>query len=62
MSDIQKLLTAIADQLGRPLTIAPVELMVMKLRTMVSMMNAVSSYHHTETALAAFGEKEEEDA
>lgn len=58
MSETQKLLTAIADQL----TVAPAELMVMKLRTMVSMMDAISSYHHAETALAAFSIKEGEDA
>ena len=53
MSETQKLLSAIAVQL----TAAPAELMVVKLRTMVSMLNKVSSYYHLETALAAFGEE-----
>ena len=56
MSETQKLLSAIADQL----TAAPAELMVVKLRTMVSMLNKVSGYYHLETALAAFGEEGED--
>lgn len=58
MSNTQKLLEAIADQL----TVAPAEMMIMKLRTMVSMLNAISSYQHPDVALSAFGEKEDEDA
>ena len=54
MSETQKLLSAIADQL----TVASAELMVVKLRTMVAMLNKISHYSHTETALAAFGEED----
>lgn len=58
MSNTQKLIKAIADDLA----IVPNEIMVMKLHTINMMLEKISSYSHPETALAAFGEEEDADA
>lgn len=58
MSDYQKLLIAIADQLG----IMNGEQMQLKLYTIARTLNGVSSYAHDDAVMAAFSIEEDKNA
>ena len=58
MSDTKKILNAIADAM----TVYPQDLMIVKLRTVASMLDRISTYQQEDAVLDAFNVKEEEDA
>ena len=58
MSDTKKIINAIADAM----TVYPQDLMIVKLRTIASMLDRISTYQQEDAVLDAFNVKEEEDA
>ena len=58
MTDTEKIITAIADALN----VYPQDLMIVKLRTIASMLDRISTYQQADAVLDAFNVKEENDA
>lgn len=58
MTDMEKVITAIANSL----TVVPADIMIVKLRTIAAMLDRISTYQQADAVLAAFGEKEDDNA
>lgn len=58
MTDTEKIITAIADAM----TVYPQDLMIVKLRTIASMLDRISTYQQADAVLDAFNVKEDENA
>ena len=55
MTDMEKVITAIANSL----TVVPADIMIVKLRTIASMLDRISTYQQADAVLAAFGEEDD---